>query len=100
MPAQPQAKKDLARPSHRDVLMEAPTAEGAMKVILIALALAGCADQWAKIGVTDQQADVDFYLCKRENAHFSDGSIVGPTGDFAQEEMVRQCMRARGYQAK
>jgi hypothetical protein len=71
-----------------------------MKVILIALALAGCVEQWTKIGVTDQRADADLYLCQRESAHFSDGPVAGPTGDFAQEEMVRQCMRARGYQAK
>ena len=61
------------------------------------LALVGCSDKWTKYGVTDQHADMDLYQCQRENENVSDGSVVGPNGDFAQEELIRQCMRAHGY---
>lgn len=65
--------------------------------IIAMLLLCACADRWTKYGVTDQQANADFYQCRRENMNFSDGSVLGPRGDFAQEQMVDQCMRSRGY---
>ena len=61
------------------------------------LLLGGCAERFVRSGATNQQADADLYQCRRENRNFSDGSVIGPHGDFAQEKMIRQCMRARGY---
>jgi hypothetical protein len=63
----------------------------------LSLLVAGCSDRWTKIGETDQQANIDLFQCKRENRNAGDGSVVGPNGEFAQEELVRKCMRARGY---
>jgi len=65
--------------------------------IIAALFLVGCAETFTRGGVTQQQVDADFYQCQRENRNVSNGGLLGPQGDFAQEEMVRQCMRARGY---
>jgi hypothetical protein len=62
------------------------------------LLLAGCLDRWTRTGVTEQQAEFDFYQCKRESSNINDSSGVGANGDFAQEEMIRQCMRSRGYE--
>ena len=64
------------------------------------LLFSDCADNWTRSGTTEQHADADLYLCQRENKNISDGSVVGPNGDLAQEEMVRQCMRARGYKTQ
>jgi hypothetical protein len=61
------------------------------------LVLSGCSDRWTKIGETDQQANIDLFQCKQESRNDRGGSVLGPNGDFAQEELVRQCMRARGY---
>jgi len=69
-------------------------------VIGAALILSGCADTFTRGGVTNQQADADLYQCQRENSRFSNGGVLGPQGDIAQQEMVRQCMRARGYQVR
>lgn len=66
-------------------------------VFLALSLLAGCADQWTRPAATQQQIDTDLYYCQRENRNVSDGSVLGPQGDFAQESLVRQCMRARGY---
>jgi hypothetical protein len=68
-----------------------------MPLVIIVLLIAGCSDHWSKIGETDQQGNIDLFQCKQENRNARDGSILGPNGDFAQEELVRQCMRARGY---
>lgn len=75
----------------------------AILVFLVAVAifgLAGCSDTFTRVGVSQQQADANLYACKRQNANLSDGSVVGPNGDFAQEAMVSQCMRARGYSVR
>ncbi len=64
---------------------------------LMVLLLSGCSDRWTKIGETDRQANVDLFQCKRENRNNNDGSVLDPNRDFAQEELVRQCMRAKGY---
>jgi hypothetical protein len=64
---------------------------------LMVLLLSGCSDHWTKIGETDQQANIDLFQCKQENRKASDGSVLEPNRDFAQEELVRQCMRAKGY---
>ncbi len=68
-------------------------------IIGLAVSLAGCSERWTKIGVTDQRADADLYQCQRENRNASNGEVLGPNGDFAQEELVRQCMRAQGYRS-
>jgi hypothetical protein len=64
--------------------------------LMVAL-LSSCSGHWTKIGETDQQANIDFFQCKQENRNAHDGAVLGPNGDFAQEELLRQCMRARGY---
>lgn len=68
-----------------------------LMLLVPVISLLGCADRFARSSISEQQANVDLYECQRENRNFSDGSIVGPHGDFAQEAMIRQCMHARGY---
>jgi hypothetical protein len=68
-----------------------------MRAIILILLLAGCSDHWMKLEATQRQGDVDSYLCQYENKNFSDGSVIGPHGDLAQQEMIRQCMKAKGY---
>lgn len=69
----------------------------ARAALLCGFILSGCSDHWTRLATTQQQADADQYQCQRENRYFSDGGVLGPQGDFAQEDMIRQCMRARGY---
>jgi hypothetical protein len=73
---------------------------GGISLAAACLLLAGCAERFVQAGVTSRQADTDLYACQRENRNFSDGSVVGPHGDFAQEDLIRQCMRARGYSSQ
>jgi outer membrane murein-binding lipoprotein Lpp len=61
---------------------------------LMVLLLSGCSDHCTKIA--DQQANIDLFRCKQENRKASDSSVLEPNRDFAQEELVRQCMRAKG----
>jgi hypothetical protein len=69
---------------------------GAHVLLSFSLLVAGCSDNWTKIGETDQQANIDLFQCKRENRNAGDGYVVGPNGEFAQEGLVINCMRARG----
>jgi hypothetical protein len=73
---------------------------GAHVLLPLSLLVAGCSDHLTKIGETDQQANIDLFQCKRENRNAGDGSVVGPNGEFAPEELVRNCMRARDIGSK
>lgn len=65
-----------------------------IRAIGLLLLLAGCAPQWTRYGVTQQQADADMYQCKRQNVVLDTGSI---SDAFMIEDLIAQCMRARGY---
>lgn len=71
-------------------------ASRAYVLLPLSLLVAGCSDHWTKIGETDQQANIDLFQFKRHNRNAGEGSsVVGPNGEFAEEELVRNCMRGR-----
>jgi hypothetical protein len=72
----------------------------------LAFALSGCADtktayHWTRAGTSDQQHNTDWYQCIKENTTTglnidSWNETVKPTQN-TNNEMVVQCMKARGY---
>lgn len=63
----------------------------------LSLLVAGCSDHWTKIGETDQQANIDLFQCKRENRNAVMALWLVLMEEFAQEQLVRNCILARGY---
>jgi hypothetical protein len=78
------------------------------KISMISLLIAGCSDHWTKIGQTDEPPNIDLFRCKQENLfrckqenrNARDGSVRDSNRKFAQEELVKQCMRAGGTGSK
>jgi hypothetical protein len=67
---------------------------------LAVLTLAGCASsgpkrpEWTKPGATDAQLQAEKYDCMQRHAYNRPTGILGPKMD---ENLYRQCMRARGW---
>lgn len=74
--------------------------------VVVAVAFAGCAkpNVWTKSGMNQERFDQDFAKCQREASlstqtlHF-DGD-TGLERSFMQENIVKKCMYAKGYELK
>ena len=75
-------------------------------VLLVAVAFAGCAkpNVWTKSGMNQERFDQDFAKCQRE-ASMSTQTLHadGDTGlerSVMQDNIVKKCMYAKGYELK
>lgn len=75
-------------------------------VLVVAVAFAGCAkpNVWTKSGMNQERFDQDFARCQREGAlstqtlHADGGT--GLERSFMQDNIVKKCMFAKGYELK
>ena len=70
--------------------------------------LAGCSSRfsYSKSGVSQQQVNKDGYECQKESTYRASNAQVNPYGGTASSgvevnwNMVKACLRARGYTIK